>query len=452
MLDEAADVACGDVGLQRPRGVGVADDPGQVRNVLQQRALVGHELAEAARLAVDTHLDAAEDLELQAGGGDDDIGLQLLAGFEPDATLGESVDLVGDDRGLAGADGLEQVAVRHRAEALVPGFVARREVTHVGVLAELLFHTREQQGAHALGPALRSLVDPALDRDVASARELVDPPLRQDFAEPRGDLVVAGHGEDVARRALQHGHVRGCVHQRRHQRHRSRAAADHDDTLGLVVEVFRPVLRVDAKTLVALHAGEVRQVAVVVVVVAGAADQQLARERALSAAGFLGGGDGPLVLLAGELGARDLQSELDLPVDAVFARGVGDVLADRGAVGQHLERVPRPECVAEAEHVRIRADAGIAEQVPGPADGRPSLEDRHALARTFAGQVAGHADARQAGTDDQHVVMILHCLLPSLRGPCPGRGQSAAGRRNRCGKAISAAPQVPSSCISCAEA
>ena len=42
------------------------------------------------------------DVEIEAGRGDDDVGLELLAGLQQDAVLGEALDLVGDDGGLAG--------------------------------------------------------------------------------------------------------------------------------------------------------------------------------------------------------------------------------------------------------------------------------------------------------------------------------------------------------------
>ena len=46
------------------------------------------------------------------------------AGGERDPVLGEASRCVGDDRGVAAADRLEEVAVGHEAEALVPGVVA----------------------------------------------------------------------------------------------------------------------------------------------------------------------------------------------------------------------------------------------------------------------------------------------------------------------------------------
>ena len=66
--------------------------------------------------------------QVEAGRGDDDVGLELGARLQPDAVLGERLDLVGDDRGAPAADRLEQVAVGHQAHALVPRVVARAEV------------------------------------------------------------------------------------------------------------------------------------------------------------------------------------------------------------------------------------------------------------------------------------------------------------------------------------
>ncbi len=48
--------------------------------------------------------------------------------LQADAVSGEGVDLVGDDGGALVPDRLEQVAVRHQAQPLVPGIVARGEM------------------------------------------------------------------------------------------------------------------------------------------------------------------------------------------------------------------------------------------------------------------------------------------------------------------------------------
>ena len=83
-------------------------------------------------------------LSFEAGRDDDDVGGERLPGGEADACRVEALDGVGDDRGAAGADRREQVAVGDQADALVPGLVARREVhRRVGRGAELLGRHRD---------------------------------------------------------------------------------------------------------------------------------------------------------------------------------------------------------------------------------------------------------------------------------------------------------------------
>ena len=77
-----------------------------------------------------------------------------------------------------------------------------------------------------------------------------------------------------------------------------------------------------------------------------------------------------------------------------------------GPVGDRLRLRPGPERVAEREHVGVRADARVAEQVPGAADRLARLEDRVALAGALGLQVVGGADAGEAGADDQDVEVL----------------------------------------------
>src|SRR5262249_55667942 len=79
---------------------------------------------------------------------------------------------------------------------------------------------------------------------------------------------------------------------------------------------------------------------------------------------------------------------------------------DRRTVGDRLGVLPGPERVPQRVHIGIRADARIAEQVPGPADRFASLEDRVGLAGATALQMAGRSDPRQAGADDQNVEVL----------------------------------------------
>ena len=81
-----------------------------------------------------------------------------LARGQPDAVLLEAVDLAGHDRGAAGLDRLEEVAVGHQAQPLVPRVVGRLEVV-VGavVLAELLAQLAGEVGRDLVRLAARLL-------------------------------------------------------------------------------------------------------------------------------------------------------------------------------------------------------------------------------------------------------------------------------------------------------
>ena len=82
VVEQAADVVAGEVALQRPRGVGVAERDRQVGHAAEHHALVAHRLGDLDLAAVDGDLHAAERQQVQAGGGDDQVGLELGAGLE----------------------------------------------------------------------------------------------------------------------------------------------------------------------------------------------------------------------------------------------------------------------------------------------------------------------------------------------------------------------------------
>jgi hypothetical protein len=96
-------------------------------------------------------------------------------------------------------------------------------------------------------------------------------------------------------------------------------------------------------------------------------------------------------------------AEADAALDAVVAGRLAHVLEDRRTVGDRLGLLPRAKGIAEGVHVRVRADARVFEEVPRAADALARLEDRVGLLRAFRLQVTAGADARKAGTDDQHV-------------------------------------------------
>src|SRR3546814_6856513 len=71
VVEQTAEVARRQIGLERPWRVGIADDDAEIRHVLDQRALVGHQLADIAALTVERDVDATEQLDVQSGRRDD---------------------------------------------------------------------------------------------------------------------------------------------------------------------------------------------------------------------------------------------------------------------------------------------------------------------------------------------------------------------------------------------
>ena len=82
-----------------------------------------------------------------------------------------------------------------------------------------------------------------------------------------------------------------------------------------------------------------------------------------------------------------------MPGDSAFVGGVADVAQDVRTGSNGLGVIPGLEVVAQGVHVRIGADSGVPEQVPGTADGRASLYDGVALGRAAPLQAVGGADA-----------------------------------------------------------
>ena len=104
------------------------------------------------RLAVDGEVDVAEHVQVEAGGGDDDVGVELPAGFAAGCrfSVKRSISSVTTEA-LPDANALEQVAVRDEGDALPPRPVAWREMRlDVVVGAEMRAHRGEQFLLHLL--------------------------------------------------------------------------------------------------------------------------------------------------------------------------------------------------------------------------------------------------------------------------------------------------------------
>ena len=189
-----------------------------------------------------------------------------------------------------------------------------------------------------------------------------------------------------------------------HQRHRGRAAADHDDVLAGVIEIGGPELRVDDPPRKILRPGELGRVALGVIVIARAHEEEIAGHRDRPVGAFRR--DRPARVVGRPRRRLDVVVVPDFLVDAVIRGGALEVAQDVRPVGDRLRLGPRPERVAERVHVGIRADAGIAKQVPRPAELRPPLKDRVAAVGAIRLQVIARADPRNSRAHHQDVDMF----------------------------------------------
>src|SRR5690606_12489624 len=98
--------------------------------------------------------------------------------------------------------------------------------------------------------------------------------------------------------------------------------------------------------------------------------------------------------------------EADVLVDAVLSGGLVHILPDRGPIGDGLLFRARLERIAEREHVAVRADAGIAKEIPGAAHVGAVLKDDVALVRTIALEEVAGADPGNARAHDHDVEML----------------------------------------------
>ena len=76
VVEQPADEVGDEVGPQRPARAEVAEHPGHVGHAGEHHAAVGDGVGEVERLAVDGEVDVAEHAEVEAGGGDDDVGVE----------------------------------------------------------------------------------------------------------------------------------------------------------------------------------------------------------------------------------------------------------------------------------------------------------------------------------------------------------------------------------------
>ena len=257
---------------------------------------------------------------------------------------------------------LEEIAVRADAQSLVPGIVARAEVRLEGhALGQLPPDLQAEDEARDRGEGLAEEEEPARGHHPADALHLAVQRRGQDVAEP-GALVV-GQRQDVRGRPLQHRDVGRLFGQLGQQRDGGGAAADDDHLLAGVVHVLGPELRVDDLTLEVVQPRDVGLQRRVVVVVTRPEDDHPGRNR--SHLTLVVNAQRPGAVRGRPVGAQHALLVLDLLVDPVVAGRVAHVGRDRVSVRDGAVLVPGVPLEAEGEQVRVGADSGIAEEVPG---------------------------------------------------------------------------------------
>ncbi len=163
------------------------------------------------RLAIDADGDFARDRELEAGGGNDHVGVEMLARFELDAGLVEAFDMIGDDRGLARLHRFEKVGIGDKAEPLVPRIIGRGESDGIVTVAERLLQLLGQEVRNLFRLFARAAENDVLKADILETRQPVGGLFGQDLAQEIGESVLCRTDGIPGRRALQHRHMRGLV-------------------------------------------------------------------------------------------------------------------------------------------------------------------------------------------------------------------------------------------------
>ena len=273
---------------------------------------------------------------------------------------------------------LAEIGLDRREQVLLGGFRLLERLAGEGVLVEQDLPTR-------------NLVDPLL----------VDLQLAQRF----GDFNRVAPGAKVRRRALQHGDVRRILGHRRDQRRGGGARADHDHALVLVVEIFRPFLRMDDRALELGHVLPLRRIAFGVAVIALAHPEEIGGEAKFFAGVGARGLDGPAVFRARPCRRGDGVLVADVAAEIVFLDHFAHVFQDLGGA-RDRRAGPRLEAVAEGVQVAVGSDSGIAMRAPGAAEGLLGFQRDEARSRALLGEMIGRTDAGDAGPRDQDVEML----------------------------------------------
>ncbi|CAB4923947.1 unannotated protein [freshwater metagenome] len=186
------------VGLERPRCIRVPDGPCNVGYVLEHVTLVDELVVHFEPLTVQRQFDTPERLELQSGCGDDDVGGDLVTRFQPDPVGGDLGYPVGHHGRAAGANGLEEIAVRHDAQPLVPRGIRRLEVlVDIVSTRKLRLRHRSEHPAGRLRRTSTQLIRADHQQRIAPPQCSVREGVRQHTLSECGERIGHRQGRNV---------------------------------------------------------------------------------------------------------------------------------------------------------------------------------------------------------------------------------------------------------------
>ena len=182
------------------------------------------------------------------------------------------IDMIGHHLGLTAFDRGEHIAIGHKAEPLLPRIIARGEMGfYVITLGQFLGHHAKQHLTIFRRIALRRIIEKLLHEDVFEAGDIIGQPFGKDLAQRVGKAILGGAGHIISGRTLEHGNMANAA--ARHcgnNRHSGCAAADNDNILTRIVEVFRPELRMKYRPLEILTPGKFGDIGIGIAIIASA--------------------------------------------------------------------------------------------------------------------------------------------------------------------------------------
>ena len=241
------------------------------------------------------------------------------------------------------------------------------------------------------------------------AHDLVDPCLVDvERAQFVGDRDRIAAGPEKSRRSLQHRYMAALGRDRRDQCRRRRARTDDDDRLPGVVDILRPILRVNDPPFEVLHSGPFGRITLGMTVVALAHPQKIGSDPHRLAGIGPHTFEGPELVAARPAGRGDCVPIADMAVETVLGDDFAHVVEDLGS-GRDRRARPRFEAITKGVEVAVGARTRVAVREPRAPEAFLRLEHDKARAGALLGEMIGTTDPGDAGPDD-HDVEVLGLL------------------------------------------